>query len=91
MVFDLGVVEALLHRGPDSLAIRSVGDIGLEEIKVTADREDRVLTIGKHVPARGAMGESLDIQADLYDHLEKVVDRFEDVSNKINALVTDHL
>lgn len=31
------------------------------------------------------------IEADLYDHLEKVVDRFEDVSNKINALVTDHL
>jgi len=31
------------------------------------------------------------IQADLYDHLEKVVDRIEDVSNEINALVTDHL
>jgi uncharacterized protein Yka (UPF0111/DUF47 family) len=27
---------------------------------------------------------------ELYDHLEKVVDRFEDVSNKINALVIDH-
>jgi uncharacterized protein len=31
------------------------------------------------------------IQADIYDHLEKVVDRIEDVSNEINALVTDHL
>jgi predicted phosphate transport protein (TIGR00153 family) len=31
------------------------------------------------------------IQANLYDHLEKVVDRIEDVSNEINALVTDHL
>ena len=31
------------------------------------------------------------VQAELYDHLEKVVDRFEDVSNEINALVTDHL
>ncbi len=31
------------------------------------------------------------IGAELYDHLEKVVDRFEDVSNEINALVTDHL
>ncbi len=31
------------------------------------------------------------IKADLYDHLEKVVDRIEDVSNEINALVTDHL
>lgn len=31
------------------------------------------------------------IGADLYDHLEKVVDRFEDVSKEINAIVTDHL
>ena len=31
------------------------------------------------------------IGAELYDHLEKVVDRFEDVSNEINALVIDHL
>jgi hypothetical protein len=31
------------------------------------------------------------IGAEVYDHLEKVVDRFEDISNKINALVTDHL
>jgi predicted phosphate transport protein (TIGR00153 family) len=27
---------------------------------------------------------------ELYDHLEKIVDRFEDVSNEINALVIDH-
>jgi predicted phosphate transport protein (TIGR00153 family) len=27
---------------------------------------------------------------ELYDHLEKVVDRFEDVANKISALVIDH-
>jgi len=31
------------------------------------------------------------IGAELYDHLERVVDRFEDVSNKINSLVIDHL
>jgi uncharacterized protein len=31
------------------------------------------------------------IGAELYDHLEMVVDRFEDVSNEINALVIDHL
>jgi uncharacterized protein len=31
------------------------------------------------------------VGAELYDHLEKVVDRFEDVSNEINAIVTDHL
>jgi predicted phosphate transport protein (TIGR00153 family) len=31
------------------------------------------------------------VGADLYDHLENVVDRFEDVSNEINSLVIDHL
>ena len=27
---------------------------------------------------------------ELYDHLEKIVDRFEDVANEISALVIDH-
>ncbi|MFZ0606417.1 MAG: DUF47 domain-containing protein [Xanthobacteraceae bacterium] len=31
------------------------------------------------------------IGAELYDHLEKVVDRFEDVANEINSIVVDHL
>lgn len=62
VVFDLEVVEGLLERGPDSLAVRSVGGIGLEEVKVTADNQDRVLAIGKHVPVRSAMGESVGIE-----------------------------
>ena len=31
------------------------------------------------------------IGTEVYDHLESVVDRFEDVSNEINSLVVDHL
>jgi predicted phosphate transport protein (TIGR00153 family) len=31
------------------------------------------------------------VGAEVYDHLENVVDRFEDVSNEINSLVIDHL
>jgi predicted phosphate transport protein (TIGR00153 family) len=31
------------------------------------------------------------VGTEIYDHLEKVVDRYEDVANEINALVTDHL
>jgi predicted phosphate transport protein (TIGR00153 family) len=31
------------------------------------------------------------IGTEIYDHLEKVVDRLEDVANEINALVVDHL
>jgi len=62
VVFDLDVIEELVERGPDCLAVRSVGEIGLEEVKVTADNEDRVLAIGKHVPVRSAMGESVGIE-----------------------------
>jgi predicted phosphate transport protein (TIGR00153 family) len=31
------------------------------------------------------------IGSEVYDHLEKVVDRFEDVANKINSIVVDQL
>lgn len=61
LVFDASVVEALLARGWDTIGIRTVGALGLEDVKVTADRTDRVLAIGKHVPVRGAMGESIGI------------------------------
>lgn len=59
VVFDLSVAEVLVERGPDCLAVRSVGSFTLEDVKVTADNEDRVLAIGKHVPVRSAMGESV--------------------------------
>ncbi len=62
VVFDQAVVEDLVDRGPDCLAVRSVGGLGLEEVKVTADTQDRVLAIGKHVPVRTAMGESVGIE-----------------------------
>jgi choline kinase len=62
VVFDLDIIEELVARGPDCLAVRSVGGIGLEEVKVTADVHDRVLAIGKHVPVRSAMGESVGIE-----------------------------
>src|SRR5678815_2660982 len=62
VVFDIEVIEELVERGPDCLAVRSVGELGLEEVKVTADNQDRVLAIGKHVPVRSAMGESVGIE-----------------------------
>ncbi|MEO8552159.1 MAG: phosphocholine cytidylyltransferase family protein [Kofleriaceae bacterium] len=62
VVFDIDVIEELVDRGPDCLAVRSVGEIGLEEVKITADSYDRVLAVGKHVPVRSAMGESVGIE-----------------------------
>ncbi len=31
------------------------------------------------------------IGAEIYDHLEKVVDRFEDVANRISGVLIEHL
>ncbi len=62
VVFDVSVVETLLDQGPDCLAVRSVGELGLEEMKVVADANDRIVAISKQVPVRGAMGESVGIE-----------------------------
>lgn len=68
-----------------------------EEIIRAEERADQLYDEGRKTlflastqdPAIGAM--SFITGAGIYDHLEKVVDRFEDVSNEINALVIDHL
>jgi hypothetical protein len=31
------------------------------------------------------------VGADIYDHLEKVIDRFEDVANGISGILLEHL
>jgi uncharacterized protein Yka (UPF0111/DUF47 family) len=31
------------------------------------------------------------VGAEVYDHLEKVMDRFEDVANRISGIVIEHL
>ena len=61
VVFDPRVVELLLERGLDSIAVRSVGGIHPDEVKVHADGQDRVLHIGADLPLRPSMGESVGI------------------------------
>jgi predicted phosphate transport protein (TIGR00153 family) len=41
--------------------------------------------VGKHDPMAYIVG------AEIYDHLEKVVDRFEDVANRISGVLIEHL
>lgn len=43
-----------------------------------------------HEPGQGSTMAYI-IGSQLYDHLEKIVDRFEDVSNEINSIVIDQL
>lgn len=59
VVFDAGVLTRLFDGGPDALAVRSMGSLGFEEVKVVSDASDRVTAIGKQLPTRGAMGESI--------------------------------
>jgi hypothetical protein len=55
------VIETVLERGLDTLAVRSVGGLALDEIKVHADDEDRIVSIGRDLPLRHSMGESVGI------------------------------
>lgn len=59
VVFDTAVIELLLDRGLDSIAVRSVGGIHPDEVKVQADGQDRVVAIGAELPVRPSMGESV--------------------------------
>jgi choline kinase len=61
VVFDPGVLDLLLGHGLDSIAVRSVGGIHPDEVKVHADDQDRVQQIGPDAALRGAMGESIGI------------------------------
>jgi choline kinase len=78
VVFDDGVIEVLLERGPDSIAVRSVGGIHPDEVKIHADDQDRVISIGTDLPLRGAMGESVGValvSADTSRRLFSALDR----------------
>jgi predicted phosphate transport protein (TIGR00153 family) len=65
-----------------------------EEVKRLEEESDRLYDagiaalyreVGKQDPMAYIIG------ADIYDHLEKVVDRFEDVANRISSVLIEHL
>ena len=69
-----------------------------ERIVQVEERADQLYDQGRKALFLSAQAGNADRNAmsfivgnEIYDHLEKVVDRFEDVANEINALVTDHL
>jgi predicted phosphate transport protein (TIGR00153 family) len=65
-----------------------------EEVTALEDQSDSLYDAGVQALYRGpARSDPMAyiVGAEIYDHLEKVVDRFEDVSNEINSIVTDHL
>ena len=65
-----------------------------EEVKALEEQSDRLYDAGiaalyKEVGKKDPM--AYIIGADIYDHLEKVVDRFEDVANRISSVLIEHL
>ena len=62
VVFDAEIVERLLRRGGDCMAVRTRGELGAEEMKVTADADGRIVQISKLLPPTGVMGESMSIE-----------------------------
>ena len=66
-----------------------------EQIIRIEERADELHDEGRKalfLPIAKQDGNAMDftIGTEIYDHLEKVVDRLEDVANEINALVVDH-
>jgi len=77
---------------------KNAGELNLitEQIVRVEERADelhddgrKALFLANRADACSAM--NFAIGTEIYDHLEKVVDRLEDVANEINALVVDHL
>jgi uncharacterized protein len=55
------------------------------------DRGIKELFIASRAESNQGSAMKFVIGSELYDHLEKVVDRFEDVANEINSIVVDQL
>ncbi|WP_372785686.1 DUF47 domain-containing protein [Phenylobacterium sp.] len=65
-----------------------------EEVTALEDQSDSLYDAGIQALYRGparADPMAYIVGAEIYDHLEKVVDRFEDVANRISAVLIEHL
>jgi uncharacterized protein len=65
-----------------------------EEVTRLEDQSDHLYDDGMKALYKGpgrADPMAFIVGADIYDHLEKVVDRFEDVANRISAVLIEHL
>jgi hypothetical protein len=79
---------------------KNAGELNLltEQIVRIEERADelhddgrKALFIANRTNDAVGVGMNFTIGTEIYDHLEKVVDRLEDVANEVNALVVDHL
>jgi uncharacterized protein len=62
-----------------------------EEADDICDRGLKALYLANRQDGGAGNAMQFVVGSELYDHLEKVVDRFEDVANEINSIVVDQL
>jgi uncharacterized protein Yka (UPF0111/DUF47 family) len=65
-----------------------------EEVTRIEEQSDRLYDSGiKALFSRHRNGDAMGfiVGAEIYDHLEKVVDRFEDVANRMSGILIEHL
>jgi len=65
-----------------------------EQVTALEDRSDTLYDDGLRALYRGPAAKdpmAYIVGAEIYDHLEKVVDRFEDVANQISSVLIEHL
>jgi choline kinase len=73
IVFEPDVLRLLLSQDqPNRLALRTSGDWGEEEMKVTLDEHGRVTNIGKHIRPEEAAGESVGLEVFAPDTARKL-------------------
>jgi uncharacterized protein len=64
-----------------------------EQISALEGRADELHDSGLKALYQASQGNPMDffVRNEIYDHLEKVVDRFDDVANEIHGIVIDHV
>ena len=65
----------------------------VEAVTRIENRSDEIYDAGMQALFRKSQDRPMDfiVGADIYDHLEKVIDRFEDVANGISGILLEHL
>jgi predicted phosphate transport protein (TIGR00153 family) len=91
------VLEAVPLLGSIGSNAARLGTITTKIITIEEQADDvcnqglKALFLANRVEGQQGNAMKFIIGSELYDHLEKVVDRFEDVANEINSIVVDQL
>ena len=85
----LEATELLKDLGRNAARLNAIA----EAVSRIEDRSDAVFDEGMRVLFQRSQDRPMDfiVGADIYDHLEKVIDRFEDVANGISGILLEHL